>query len=102
MNWADYWGTFTLPAEQVAELLSEGGLLRIPGSSGFPFGSGGDIQGVISLVPEPSSLVLFVGGLLWLTRFKGGRVAEQQRGDAPTERPSRHFRIRTPSEAAHR
>jgi hypothetical protein len=76
MSWADYWGTFTLPAEQVAELLSQGGLLRIPGTSGFPFGSGGEIQGVISLVPEPSSFVLLAGGLLWLIRFKGGRVAQ--------------------------
>jgi hypothetical protein len=76
MNWADYWGTFTLPAEQVAELLSQGGLLRIPGTSGFPFGSGGEIQGIICLVPEPSSFVLLAGGLLWLIRFKGGRVAQ--------------------------
>ena len=76
MNWADYWGTFTLPAEQVAELLSQGGLLRIPGTSGFPFGWGGEIQGAISLVPEPSAFVLLAGGLLWLIRFKGGRVAQ--------------------------
>jgi hypothetical protein len=75
MNWADYWGTFTLPAEQIAELLSDGGLLRIPGTSGFPLGSGGEVQGIISPVPEPSSFVLLAGGLLWLIRSKRGMVA---------------------------
>ena len=75
MNWADYWGTFTLPAEQVAELVSQGGLLRIGGTSGF-LGSGGEVQGVISPVPEPSSFVMLAGGLLWLVRSKGGKVAQ--------------------------
>jgi hypothetical protein len=75
MSWADYWGTFSLPAEQVAELLSQGGLLRIAGTSGF-LGSGGEVQGVVSPVPEPSSFVLLSGGLLWLIRSKSGKVAQ--------------------------
>jgi len=86
MSWAYYWGAFTLPAEQVAELLSGGGLLRIAGTSGFPSGSGGEVQGVISLVPEPSSFVLLAVGLLWLIRSKGGKVA--QPGAAPNGGPA--------------
>jgi hypothetical protein len=100
MNWADYWGTFTLPTEQVAELLSEGGLLRIPGTSGFPFGSGGEIQGVISLVPEPSSFVLLAGGLLWLIRFRGGRLA--QPGAPPNGGLARPLAMPKPLRGRHR
>jgi hypothetical protein len=87
MNWADYWGTVMLPAEQVAELLSDGGLLRIPGTSGFPFGPG-EIQGVISRVPEPSSFVLLAGGLLWLIQSKGGKVIQgAPPNGGPAKRP---------------
>lgn len=68
-DWADYWGSFTLPAEQVGELFSDGGILRIQVSGGA------EIQGLITPVPEPSSMVLLALGLSWfIGRWKAQPV----------------------------
>lgn len=75
-TWADYWGSFTMSAEQVAELLSDGGLLRIQ------LGGGSVIQGFITSVPEPSSMVLLAGGGLWLLRPKRGKARQTGRTES--------------------
>lgn len=71
VTWADYWGSFELPPAQAAELLSNGGSLRIP------FGWPSEIQGAIVPVPEPSSLALLAPGLLWLLQSRRRNLAQQ-------------------------
>ena len=80
-----------VPAEQVDELLSDGGVLRIQVSGGP------DVQGLITPVPEPSSMLLLAAGLLWLVESKrrnaqpgappNGGLATSLRNSGVTEGP---------------